>query len=113
MHSPAYDVRNNCTSSLESTFRESLHIQDDQKSEHASPRDANCDVAKGDLSEDIKYLQINQDKKCLKKCGTFPSPKMKISASSADEEVVEADISLTEHQAYSRSISLPVSHHYC
>ena len=105
MHSPAYDVHNNSTSSLESTFRESLHIQDDQKSEHASPGDANCDVAKGDLSEDIKYLQTNPDKKCLKKCGTFPFPKMKIPASTSDEEVVDT--------AYSRSISLPVSHYYC
>lgn len=107
------DMHENCISNLESTFSESLHIQDTEKSEHLSEGDAMCNVGKENLSGVNKQKKSKPNKVCLNKSATFPTPHVMLPSSSSDED---ADSSVTEslnehsaHQAYSRSISLPVS----
>ncbi|KAI4300145.1 hypothetical protein L6164_033556 [Bauhinia variegata] len=106
-------VHENSVSNLESTFNDSLHIQDAQKSEHASDVDNNYEVVEG-LSEGFQQQQTKLSKKYLKKCATFPYSDKMLAPSSSDEEDEEADTSLKEslteqsvHQTYSRSMSLP------
>jgi len=107
------DIHENCISNLESTFSESLHIQDTEKSEHLSEGDTMCNVGKENLSGVNKQKESKPNMVCLKKSATFPTPHVMLPSSSSDED---ADSSVTEspnehsaHQAYSRSISLPVS----
>lgn len=105
------DMHENCISNLESTFSESLHIQDTEKSEHLSEGDTMCNVGKENLSGVNKQKKSKPNKVCLNKSATFPTPHVMLPSSSSDED---ADSSVTEslnehsaHQAYSRSISLP------
>lgn len=120
LHSPANDALNNFISSLESTFSESLCIQDDQKSENALEGNSNCDVADESLCGGFEQQDLELNKKCLQKCATFPHPEMMLPPSSLDDEDEKANTSLTEslskqsaQQTYSRSISLPVSSQSC
>lgn len=99
------DKIENCISSLESTFSESLHIQDDaEKSDHASKGHAMCNVAEEILCEVIKPNKAKLNTVCLKKSATFPIPCEEEAAS-----VTESSSEHFAHQTYSRSISLPVS----
>jgi len=113
VYSSVNDMHENCISNLESTFNESLHLQDTDKSEHLSEGDAMCNVGKKNLSGVNKKKESKPNMVCLKKSATFPVPHVMLPSSSSDED---ADSSVTEsphehsaHQAYSRSISLPVS----
>ena len=113
LHSPVNAVHDDFIRDLESTFSEALHIQDDQKSEHASEGDDICDEAEENLRGNFKQRETKLDMKCLKKSATFPIQETMLPSSSSDEE---ADASFTEspseqsaQQTYSRSISLPVS----
>lgn len=107
------DVHENFISNLESTFSESLHIQDAPKSGHVSEENDIHDVADENARGGIKQKETKLNMTCLKKSATFPIPHVMLSSSSSDEE---ADTSVTEsrsehsaHQTFSRSVSLPVS----
>lgn len=113
LHSPVNAVDDNLISNLESTFSESLRVEDAQKSEHVPMRNDICDVAEGNFGGGFKQQETKLSMKCLTKSATFPVPEMMLPSSSSDEE---ADTSFTEslseqsaHQTYSRSVSLPVS----
>jgi hypothetical protein len=107
------DMHENCISNLESTFSKSLHIQDTEKSEHLSEGDAMCNVAKENSSGVKKQKESKPNMVCLKKSATFPIPHATLPSSSSDEDadssVIESPHEHSAHQAYSRSISLPVS----
>ncbi|RDY04560.1 hypothetical protein CR513_11703, partial [Mucuna pruriens] len=97
----------NFISNLGKTFSESLHIQDVQKSFHASEGNGICNVGK----EAIEEQEAKVNMVCLKKSATFPIPNTMLPSNSSDKE---ADTSVTEslsepstHQIYSRSTSLP------
>ncbi|KAI9085808.1 hypothetical protein K1719_032222 [Acacia pycnantha] len=51
MYSPASTVHDNIISNLESTFSESFHIEDAEKSEQSSVGDDNCGTGEGSLIE--------------------------------------------------------------
>ncbi|TKY52829.1 hypothetical protein E2542_SST24351 [Spatholobus suberectus] len=96
-------------SKLEGTFRESLHIQDAQKPEHASEGDhiGNCVVGEGNLCGGFEPHETKLEIKCLKECSTFPYPDMMLPSSSSDEE---ADTSLSKQsprKSYPCSLCLP------
>lgn len=112
LHSPANAADNNFISTLESSFSESLHIQDDQKSENHLEGDCNCDVVEC-LSGGFEQEDAELNKKYLNRCATFPDPMM-LPPSSSGAEDEKANMSSTEslckqpaRQTYSRSISLP------
>ncbi|XP_027349686.1 uncharacterized protein LOC113861214 isoform X1 [Abrus precatorius] len=98
-------------SNLERTFSESLHIQDDLKSEHTSEGNDIYNVGEENLCGEIEEQETKLNTMCLKKSATFPIPNMILPSSSCDKE---ADTSVTEslsehspHQTYTRSVSLP------
>ncbi|XP_058737928.1 uncharacterized protein LOC131610077 [Vicia villosa] len=96
------DKIENCISSLEGTFSESLHIRDAEKSEYASEGHEICNVAEEILCEVIKPNKAKLNTVCLKKSATFPIPCEEEAAS-----VTESSSEHFAHQTYSRSISLP------
>lgn len=116
LQSPANTADANFISALESSFIESLHIQDDQESENAMEGNYNSDAVEC-LCGDFELQDMELSKKCLGRCATFPDPDIMLPPSFSDAEDEKANnMSLTEslskkstHQAYSRSISLPVS----
>ncbi|MED6111002.1 hypothetical protein PIB30_048331 [Stylosanthes scabra] len=111
-HSPVNAVHNNDISELESRFSEALHIQDNQKSEHASEGDDICNKAEEHRCESFNQQETKVDVKCLKRSATFPVPQISVPSSSSDEEV---DVSSPEssheqsplQQTYSRSLTFP------
>ncbi|KAK7267532.1 hypothetical protein RIF29_20208 [Crotalaria pallida] len=110
--SPLHAVNDNVISNLESTFSESFHIEDAQKSEHASERGDNCNMEKGDLCGGIEQQGTKLNMNCSNKCSTFPYPDMMLPPSSSDEDDDDATSteSLAEqssHQSNSCSLSLP------
>lgn len=111
MHSPASAVHKNVISDLEHTFSESLHIQDDQRSEHASNENDIYNEAEENLCGGFKQQDTKLGMKCLKKSASFPIADTLLSSSSSDEEVdtssKESPSEQSAHQTYSRSISLP------
>ncbi|KAK4272955.1 hypothetical protein QN277_021440 [Acacia crassicarpa] len=113
LHSPANAAYNNFINNLESSFSESLHIQDDQESENLLDGTCDCDVVEC-LCGGFEQQDVELNKKCLNRCATLPGPDMMLPSSSSDAEDEKANTSLTEslsqqsaHQTYSRSISLP------
>ncbi|KAJ1391364.1 hypothetical protein SESBI_36755 [Sesbania bispinosa] len=111
--SPVDAVDDNIISKLESTFGESLHIEDAQKLEHVSEGDDvdNCHVGEGSLCGAFEQQETKLQMKCLENCSTFPYADMMLPSSSSGGEV---DTSLTEsiskespHQSYPCSVSLP------
>ncbi|KAE9589949.1 hypothetical protein Lalb_Chr21g0314341 [Lupinus albus] len=86
MHSPVNAEDNNFLSNLECTFSESLHIEDAQKSDHASEEDDNRTTKEGNLCEGFELQETKLNMKCLKKCSTFPYPDMMLPPSSSDEK---------------------------
>lgn len=117
---PANASNSNFINTLESTFSETLCIQDDQESEHAREGNYHCDVAELSLCGSLKQQDMEPKQKCLKKFASFPDPQMMLPPSSSDDEDAKANTSLTEslsvhsaHQTYSRSIYMPVSSRNC
>ncbi|OIW11230.1 hypothetical protein TanjilG_28321 [Lupinus angustifolius] len=111
MRSPVNSVHDNLISNLDSTFSESLHIQDAQKTECASKENDICDVAKKNSFQGFKQQGRKPNKKYLKKSATFPVPEKKLPSSSSDEEAETSFTeSLSKHSANKkcpRSLSLP------
>ncbi|CAI8614481.1 unnamed protein product [Vicia faba] len=100
----------NCINSLESTFSESLRVQDADELEHASKGNEMCNVAEENLCEVIKLKEAKLNKVSLKKSATFPTPRVTLPSSKSDEDaapVTESPSEHSAHQTYSRSISLP------
>ncbi|KAL1313589.1 uncharacterized protein LOC107648191 isoform X1 [Arachis ipaensis] len=112
-HTPVNAVHNNAISELESRFSEVLHIQGNQKSEHASEGNDICNKAEEKRCEGFSQKQTKLDVKCLKKSPTFPVSKIMVPSSSSDEDV---DVSSPEsshdqsplQQTYSRSLTFPL-----
>jgi len=98
-------------SKLEGTFIESLHIQDAQKSEHASEVDRIFDnfYVEENLGRDFEPQETKLEIKCLKECSTFPYPDMILPSSSSDEEADKLLPKQSPRQKYSCSVSLEVS----
>ncbi|OIW13229.1 hypothetical protein TanjilG_02363 [Lupinus angustifolius] len=92
MHSPVNAVNDNYIRNLETTFCESLHIEDVQKSEHASAGYDNCNMGKGNLCGGVEQQGAKLNMNCLKKCSTLLYPDMVLPPSSS----VEDDSSLVE-----------------
>ncbi|KAL2978377.1 hypothetical protein AAZX31_13G115600 [Glycine max] len=95
--SPVNAVYDNIIGKLEGTFSESLHINDAQKSEHASEGDHIGNCAVGEI-------------KCLKECSTFPCPDMMLPSSSSDEEADASPSKQSPRENY--SCSAPPKHVY-
>lgn len=101
---------------LDGFFKKSLSIEDTQSSEFK--RDVNCSDNSNDRNKQ-KELEIpssNSSKKCLSKSKSFPlpvvtSPPNDSSDNDKERQTAMGDVSCNEsmHQAFSRSISLPVS----
>ncbi|XP_028765595.1 uncharacterized protein LOC114723563 [Neltuma alba] len=113
LHSPPNAADNNYISSLESSFSDSLRIQDDQKSEIPLEETCNCNVVER-LRGAFEQQDVELNNKCLNRCATFPHPGMILPPSSSNAEDGKANASLPEslfeqsaHQTYARSISLP------
>ncbi|KAJ1416872.1 hypothetical protein SESBI_17029 [Sesbania bispinosa] len=111
--SPVDAVDDNIISKLESTFGESLHIEDAQKPAHVSEGDDidNCHVGEGSLRGAFEQQETKLKMKCLENCSAFHYADMMLPSSSSGGEV---DTSLTEsiskespHQSYPYSVSLP------
>ena len=100
---------------LGDALNKSLNTQDAQETESTSDGQE-----EEDLCEQDKISQTTSSSKCLNKCVTFPQPNtMQPASSSSDDEDVESEAvsqgllsEESKDQAYSRSISLPVSSHH-
>ncbi|KAL4031933.1 hypothetical protein IC575_010227 [Cucumis melo] len=100
---------------LDGFFKKSLSIEDTQSSEFK--RDVNCSDNSNDRNKQ-KELEIpsgNSSKKCLSKSKSFPLPVVTSPPNDSldndkERQTAMGDVSCNEsmHQAFSRSISLPV-----
>lgn len=106
--SPVNAVHDNIISKLEGIFSESLHIQDAQKSEHASEEHhiGNCDVGERNLRGGFELQETKLDINCLKKCPSFPYPDVLLPSSSSEEENDTSPSKQSPKQSYSSSVSL-------
>ncbi|KAE9612254.1 hypothetical protein Lal_00022125 [Lupinus albus] len=96
MHSPVNAVNDNYIRNLESTFCESLHIEDVEKSEHASAGYDNCNTGKENLCSGFEQQGAKLNMNCLKKCSTLLYPDMILPPSSSDENDTSSPESLSD-----------------
>ncbi|KAK7345665.1 hypothetical protein VNO77_16273 [Canavalia gladiata] len=109
MHSPVNGVHGDIISKLENNFSESLHIQDAEKSKHASEGGAigNCDVGEGNLCESFQQQETEIKMKCLKECSTLPFPDMMLPSISSVEEADTSFSKQSPHQSYTCPVTFP------
>lgn len=101
---------------LDGFFKKSLSIEDTQGSE--CKRNVNCSDNSNDRNKqkELELSANNSSKRCLSKSKSFPfpvvaSPPNDSSDNDKKPQTAMGDVSCNEsvHQAFSRSISLPVS----
>lgn len=98
---------------IDGFFKKSLSIEDTQSSE--CKRNVNCgDNSSNDRNKqkELELPENNSSKKCLSKSKSFPVPIPNDSLDNDEKpQTATVDASSNEftHQAYARSISLPVS----